>query len=584
MRCARLLAFACAVVPALAAAQPYEYLPFRMINTQAQPFEYYVDSRSSSPAGLSLSGMQQASEAAWDTWNALQCSSPKARSRGLTAGVVPDPENRYDLYSVAPVWLLNPSDPDFQDVLGPAPFYVLSVSVPIAVGGALKTCDVYLNGTVAWSLTNPTAAGAVDLQTVMTHEAGHCLGLGHNGTYVMNDVMVAAVQAEEVRRTLGPADSMSMCARYPLPGNYTAPCLADGGCNGPDLKCLVQPLTSGITTSICSKGCTVNTGGGCEIPTTCQASAAFSPGFSGACLLPGTVITQVGKPCAMDTECGAPNSDCLMPSQQVSGTIFWEDGYCSQDCAPGQPPCPAGSECIDFGAGVSRCLQNCRVGLSDCRPGYACAEVTSGTAACIPACKTNSDCADTTNYDCRVCDGLCVAKQNPSGQIGDLCTTDATCGPGQTCESFLGSQCSRQCSRGCATCPSGSTCTSTPRGLFCLRDCTGPGTCPSGLRCADTANGKSCLPACQNDSQCPVGQYCYLGECYSPIEDAGCTTLCNRPDAGKPIVPVVDAGTGGGSGTAGCGCQSVDATLYALLLIWLGFFVEAARRQAWRRR
>lgn len=570
---------------ALALATPaladYLYLDFKVINTQANPFEYYVDSRSPAPAGIAISGVQATTEAAWAAWNGVNCATPRAQFKGLTGSIVPDPPNRYDLFSVTPVWLMNPSDPDFQDVLGPSPNFVLSVAIPISVGGALKTCDVYLNGTSPWTIASPQPASTFDLQTVLMHEAGHCLGLGHNG-FFGRDVMYQAIGPDEATHVLGPDDVTSLCQRYPLPGAFTAPCFADGGCSAPDLKCVPQPVTNGISESLCTRGCALNTGGGCDVPTSCQASTAFSPSFNGACLLPGSAVTAVGAPCANATECGAPNSQCFTPTPQTSGTVFWEDGYCSQDCAPGQPPCPASSECIDFGGGVSRCLQNCRVGLSDCRPGYACAEVTTGTAVCLPACKANTDCADPSAFDCRVCDGLCVAKQNPSGQIGDLCQVDATCGPGQTCETSLGGQCSRQCSRGCAACPNGSSCNVTPRGLFCLRDCTGPGTCPAGLRCADTTSGKGCLPGCNIDADCPVGEYCFQGECYPPVEDAGCTTLCNRPDAGRPIVPVVDGGTGGGTGSGGCGCTSTTSALPLVLLAWLGLF--AARRQAWRRR
>ncbi|MEW6433237.1 MAG: matrixin family metalloprotease [Myxococcota bacterium] len=580
MRAARRLALTAVLLPALAAAQ--EYLPFRMVNTAAQPFEYYVDNRQSAPAGLPINTVANAVDAAWGLWNGLQCASPKAQSRGMTSGVVPDPPNRYDVFSVTPVWLMTPGDPDFEGVLGPGPFYVASVAIPIAVGGALVTCDVYFNGAGPWSTSNPPPSNSLDVQTVMMHEAGHCLGLGHNGNYPDGDVMVEAIRPGEVRRALGPTDISTLCNRYPVAGNYTAPCLADGGCTGAGLKCLQQPVTAGIITSICTKGCTANTGGGCDLPTTCQASSAFSPSFNGACLLPGTAVTAVGRACTTDPSCGAPNSQCLRPSTQTSGTVFWEDGYCTQDCAPGQPACPAGSACVDFGGGTLRCLQQCRVGLSDCRPGYACAPISTGGAVCLPACKANSDCADPTNFDCRVCDGLCVAKQNPSGQIGDLCLTDDTCGPGQTCELSLGGQCSRQCSRGCASCPAGSSCNVTGRGLFCLRDCTGPGTCPSGLRCADTSSGKGCLPGCQIDNDCPVGEYCFQGECYAPVEDAGCTTLCNRPDAGRPISPVVDGGMGGGGGSGGCGCTSTTSALPLIVLAWLA--LPGPRRLSWRRR
>lgn len=260
MRVARLPATFILLLAARSWAQ--EYLPFRMINTASQPFGYYVDNRNTAPAGLPINDVSNAVDAAWARWNGVQCAYPKAAPRGMASGVVADPPNRYDLFSVTPVWLLTPGDPDFEGVLGPGPFYVASVAVPISVGGALVTCDVYLNGAGPWSLANPPPSNALDVQTVMMHEAGHCLGLGHNGNYPAGDVMVEAIRPGEVRRALGPNDTQLLCNRYPVPGNYTSPCLADGGCNAPDLKCLVQPLTSGITTSICSRGCTAASGGG----------------------------------------------------------------------------------------------------------------------------------------------------------------------------------------------------------------------------------------------------------------------------------------------------------------------------------
>lgn len=569
-----------ALVAAAPAAGAYEYLDFKVINTQADPLGYYVDSRSSAPAGVALSAVQVAAETAWNTWNGVPCASPSAVFRGLTASVVPDPPNRYDVYSVTPVWLSNPQDPDFDDILGPAPNFVLSVAIPVSVGGVLKTCDVYLNGTASWSAGSTASPGYFDVQTVLLHETGHCLGLGHNGFY-QRDVMYQSLGEGDFFRALGPDDVDSLCARYPLPGGETARCKSDGTCNGPDLKCLPQPQTNGLSISLCSRGCAVGTNAGCPLPTSCQTSAAFAPAFDGACLLPGSQVTPVGAPCDGQSDCGPPNAQCFAPESQPSGTLFWEGGYCTQDCAPGQPPCPAGAECVDFGGGYARCLQSCRVGLSDCRPGYACADLSTGNAVCLPACGANSDCADPTHFDCRLCDGLCVPKQNPSGQVGDACQSNDSCGPGQTCEPSLGWQCSRQCSRGCAVCPTGSSCNATSRGLFCLRDCTGPGTCPSGLRCADTETGKGCLPACSTNNDCPVGQSCYAGECYSPVEDAGCGTLCNRPDAGRPIVPSRDAGVGGGDGSGGCGCQPVGASPAWLALGWLalGWF----GRRAWRR-
>jgi hypothetical protein len=202
----------------------------------------------------------------------------------------------------------------------------------------------------------------------------------------------------------------------------------------------------------------------------------------------------------------------------------------------------------------------------------------------MPRCYADNDCADPTQFFCRTCDGVCSSRNNVTGQIGDTCGTDDQCGQGQVCRSLVEGgvkTCTQQCARGCGTCPGGSSCTPVLRGdLYCVRDCSGPGTCPAGLRCADTPNGRGCLTACKNDLDCSVGQHCQMGECYTPVEDAGCGSLCNPVDAGRPIVVVPkDAGSGlGGSG--GCGCTASDPALPWLLLGALGL-VLASRRASW---
>lgn len=574
-----------ALLPMVAAAD--DYLSYKMIANASQPFTFYVDSRSQSPAGISYSLMQNAADRAWATWNGVQCSSVKVRSLGASVGTVPNPVSTTDAFSVGPIWMLT-QDADAQEIFGPISF-VAALSLPRAYAGVLQTCDIYFNAwSVSWSVDTVVPQGRMDVETVMLHEGGHCLGLDHSGP--PEAVMYSVVESGEAVRALWPTDVQFLCARYPASGANGAPCLTDGGCLTATDKCLVQPTTNGVTTSLCTNGCATGANANCGIPLSCQPSTAFTAsGFNGACLLPGNIVTRVGAPCTdAVADCGSSFAICRRPEMAASGNnrFRWVDGYCTQGCATGQPVCPAGSECVELGAGPV-CAQTCRVGLADCRADYACAPIDSiGTSGvCVPRCYGDADCADPFNVMCRTCDGLCVARQNSSAQIGDGCTTDANCGPGQTCRVTdpqipTIKQCTQQCARGCGVCPSGTTCTPGKTGeLFCLRDCTGPGTCPMGLRCGDTPVGKACVPNCLLDAHCPVGQTCYFGECYStiPSDDAGCGPLCNKPDAGKPVVVAPkDAGTGPG-GTGGCGCTSVDPLSGLAVLAALAGVVRRSR-------
>lgn len=571
---------ALALCVALAGSSAFaQYLSFKMLGTQSQPFTVYVDSRLSTPAGLDYTIVQNATERAWATWSAPSCSSVKVRSLGPSVGTVPNPVLANDNYSVGPVWMMT-LDADAREIFGPTT-YVVGITLPRAYAGVLQTCDIYFNGFGAqWSVDGVPPSDRNDVETVVLHEQGHCLGLGHFGP-AADGVMDQVVEVGQALRSLSPTDVQVLCARYPANGAAGAPCRGDGGCDT-SLKCLAQPPTNGFTTSLCVNGCTTGANAACEIPLSCQASSAFtSTGFNGACTMPGDIITKVGKPCTQFAECGSGFGVCRPPEASSGTEPLWADGYCTQRCETGDPTCPAGSTCVTLDTG-RYCTQSCRVGLADCRPQYACAPIDAiGTSGvCIPRCYNDADCADPIGTTCRTCDGLCVNRQNISGQIGDVCSDQSTCGAGQICRATdpnsLQKQCTQQCARGCAECPNGSTCTPGTNGeLFCLRDCTGPGTCPIGLRCADTTVGKSCQPACSIDPDCPVGQFCYLGECYSvPPQDAGCATLCSKPDAGKPVVvPPKDGGVGDG-GSGGCGCSSVDP----LLLAALGALVVGRRR------
>ncbi len=566
-----------------AEAQEPKYLPFRMISTAQSPFPYYLDNRNPAPAGFSVTTSRPAVEAAWNEWNGVLCSMPKAASQGFTSGTVPNPPDRYDAFSVTPVWITDSSDPDARALLDQG--FTLAISIPQSYGGVLQTCDIFLNGLIyTYSTTATTGATDVDVQTVMTHEAGHCLGLDHFGFGVMQGNIVKGEQ----KRQLLQLDVRGLCERNPLVGAPGSACLGDGGCNDATLRCVNRTGTIGPS-RFCANACVPNTVP-CALPLECQPSNAFAPTSTNACQYPMAGVTQVGKACTQATQCGSAVADCQLPLRNsTTMTVSWQGGYCTQGCEVGQPACPPGTQCANTAQNTRICVASCRVGLADCRPEYACEPIsaTSGNAGvCIPKCVVDADCLG-PNTTCRLCDGRCIARQNPSGKIGDVCSADTQCGAGQVCRpadpNFTTKQCTQSCARGCGTCPVDSACVPDARGeLFCLKTCSGRGGCgvPT-LRCNDFPGVKACIPSCRDTLDCPVGQQCVAGECEIPVdpEDAGCTTFCNVPDAGRPFMPRPDAGPVGGGGYAGCGCSTKGA--FEPMLAFAVLVLAARRRRSW---
>ncbi len=568
--------------PALAQA----YLPFKMFHDASNPFFYWTDTRNNTPVGLSLSLVQSEINTSWNSWNAVSCSSVRAANQGGSSGVIANPEDPFDVYSVSGVWVTSAGDPMYGSLFGSVD--TISISVPTSYAGVLKTCDAFFNGVdYAWSVSATTPVNAVDVQSAMVHEAGHCMGLDHYGLNDPTVVMNPFVPVGGQRRALTALDVTAICDDYPAMNGVGSPCSGDGGCGAAtSLRCATQTI-GGVTSSFCTNGCAVNTGAVCDLPLVCTGSTLFNPTYNGACLRPDNTVTLVGAPCGTNGDCGSSLGLCWPQGMTPSGQPQWVGGYCYQTCAGGQTPCPANSACTDVGLAQPVCLENCRVGFADCRQGYSCALTVNG-GVCIPSCYADVDCGDPSQYLCRVCDGLCVGKQNPTGQVGDQCLDDSTCGPGQNCANLdsthVEKQCTIGCSRGCASCPNGSSCHPLPTTgeLLCLRDCTGAGTCPTGTQCLALPTGHACMPACLTTAECPVGTECFNGECVPPgVDDGGCGAFCQMQDAGKPV-PKKDGGAGGGQdNTGGCGCQSGGAGEFALSgCLWLALLALARARPA----
>ncbi|MFL5319972.1 MAG: matrixin family metalloprotease [Myxococcaceae bacterium] len=588
-------AFACCLVAASVALAVPSDNGYRMPNGPGDPFKWYVDNRQQFAGGLTFAQWDTATTAAWKAWDDVQCSYATFQRLGTSSSAnIADPRDPYDTFNVSTVWITSNTDPYYDYALAGGP--AAMSDIPLTYGGNVYQCDIYVNAVDnQWSVTTPVPQTKDDLQTFLEHEIGHCMGLGHSPN---NDsVMWASLSTGVDMRAINQVDTDAICGFYPQSGAIGSPCTTSctQPSGGPALKCIAPPVPDGGTgPKICSSGCDPAAPPNffCPTPFVCKASNLIS-GSAGACMPSyGDSITQVGKPCVNNVDCGSAVGICQPEVNRSPAPSFWTDGYCTQDCGVNKPGCPAGSACVDFGNNALRCIKTCRLGTGDCRNGYACLlPAENSPALCLNACYTDADCnggASSGPNLCRACDGVCFARQNATAQIGDNCTQSDQCGPAQLCATFsTGANsagiCSQTCTSACSACPSGSTCHVLDDGNpWCLKDCV-TGSCPTGQRCAILSTGRACIPGCSTSDDCPVGTVCSGGECINGGQGGGtgCTLCGSGGGGGSTSFGGAGGGSGGGGGAApsgGCGCNEVAS--YPMLAFGLLFLLGARR---WRR-
>lgn len=435
--------------------------------------------------------------------------------------------------------------------------------------GVLFDGDMELNNNSRWGTTG--ASGDTDLQSVVTHEAGHLIGFAHTTTG--NAVMNPSIGSGVLKRALLPPDLSDVCTVYPgTAGGQGSPCTTGANCTGGT----VCEGGVGSSSTLCTRDCTGTEA--CPTGYSCQPSTA---GF--ACL------PQVGVP----DQCRF----CVSGSDCSSGVCVNGAGgrnYCSQACTPGMADqCAAGSTCVASGTGGfcqpnGACTNQCTVATAatECGPGYACSGGTcTPTGGLGDRCEVSGFC-----QPCSVCSldpndpnvAFCRACCNGAGQCsGCTATTCATvagnpsvcrpldAGVESLCFTFQGSAV-------CQACTSSAECTgNTPCvGGLCRASCNpaSPGTCPA---CLAQAGGGICVCNAQEISGpnqpcsvssttlavCQAGLKCLSGTCLVPCT-IGVPSSCPSAFtcfelAGNPVcIPSVDAGpmgggTGGGSGGGG---------------------------------
>jgi hypothetical protein len=132
-------------------------------------------------------------------------------------------ERNNNLVGVVPVW----THPETQNTLA------LSTLTFNSDTGEIYDVDLEINGTIKWSFTEeaPPADG-FDLQSALTHEAGHMLGLAHSP--ILQSTMFANYTAGSIEpRTLHADDEEAICSIYPnrVQRNTAAGTIPASACN-----------------------------------------------------------------------------------------------------------------------------------------------------------------------------------------------------------------------------------------------------------------------------------------------------------------------------------------------------------------
>jgi hypothetical protein len=128
------------------------------------PIRYYVTNRGVSR--VSAEDLRAAAGRAFSTWQGVQSAAVATEFLGFTSAEPFDDDGRVTL------GFLN--RPDLDRVLGATNFLVDRVT------GEILESDIFFNAAFPWSVAGGGENGRFDLESIVLHETGHLLGLGHS--------------------------------------------------------------------------------------------------------------------------------------------------------------------------------------------------------------------------------------------------------------------------------------------------------------------------------------------------------------------------------------------------------------------
>ncbi len=269
------------------------------------------------------------------TWGRAPCTSFRARSLGEDAS------------------LTNPAADDgvngvyFHDTSWPSELVAGALAqtiVHVDGSGKLHDTDIHING-AEYRFSTDGAAGTQDIRSILTHEIGHALGLGHSSDAraTMN------ASGSGLRwRSLEKDDVDGVCALYPGTGTRGCAAPSTAGGEGPcpaDFVCVAASCQRrGDRLDVCAP-CSPDVASPCE-----------SAGDDARCVdvaagaAPATVLGRAcGRACARDSDCGEPAEGFACRATTEAGDL---QCVSLRGCKNGASvSCATDAACLAYGIG-----------------------------------------------------------------------------------------------------------------------------------------------------------------------------------------------------------------------------------------
>lgn len=367
----------------------------------------------------------------------------------------------------------------------------IGVTLSLYRGGDLVDGDILYNGIDHDWTTQMNRSGQVDAQSIITHEVGHQLGLGH--TTVNGATMYPSYAGGEGPRTLSQDDIEGVCSLYPSGGaaqcSQSTECPAEQECvNG---SCVIIGESDGQIGEECSVS-------PCDEELVCvraQDDSAFCTRVCSDGVCPG------GWACyAVNSSQGEVNL-CL-PEQGTTG-----DRSFGQNCESG-PECISGL-CVSDGQGAF-CSQSCAQD-ADCPNQSLCQRLSNGGGACVP-------------------DG----SQETQTPFGTPCERPSDCDNGLCLDDDVEIYCTLTCESE-RDCPEGADCFEAGEVNICAKTTHGT-EMNGGEEAGSEAGVEAGVEAAGNESPsqlaygelCVSGEDCLDGLCLSDGLNQFCSTYCIR--------------------------------------------------------